>query len=337
MGVVIAAFNAEKWLAATMQSLRVQTWSSWRCVVVDDGSTDGTADMVKRAIVGDDRFELISQPNVGVCAARNAGIQALTDSCRYVAFLDSDDLYEPDALHLLVQSLSSRPDAVAAYGLADYIDENGEFLLPGLHPSRQRRRHVVRGWRLSAVPPEADATFQMMVVYGPIWPPAVALQRLSEVKAIGGFDPSYTSQEDWDFYLRLSRRGPCVALNRRLAWYRRHGENLTAQHTRSMMQQDQVRRATYLSPDNSAAQTRLAVRAWRLLEARQAAVLGRHLVRCLARRRWREAGRSALGVVLCLAIQVRRGPPPSSAWRIRYTRPATLPGAAMLPVAILPE
>jgi len=331
VGVVIAAYNAERWLPATLASLRAQTWDRWQCVVVDDGSTDGTPAGVRQVMVCDDRVRLLSQPNSGLCAARNAGIGALNAECNYVGFLDSDDLYEPETLEALVTALERRPDAVGAYGLADYVDEHGVPLLPGLHPSRQRRRHIIRGWRLVAVPAEEDATFGLVVVYGPIWPPAVALQRLGDVIAVGGFDESFPSQEDWDFYLRLTRRGPYVALDRRLAWYRRHGTNLTSDHATSVFHQERVRRNAYVYPDNTAAEIQLVRRAWRLLEARQVAVLLRHAVRCLAQRKWHRAAEAAFGVLICLAQQLRPGPPPASTWRVRYTRPAELPGAVLIP------
>ncbi|MCW2526605.1 MAG: hypothetical protein JWM76_1465 [Pseudonocardiales bacterium] len=331
VGVVVPAFNAEKWIEATLRTLQQQDFTDWTCVVIDDGSSDATAAIVERLLSDDPRIHLISQPNAGLPAARNAGIAALPESCVYVAFLDSDDLYDPDTLSLLVKALADRPDAVGAYGLADYVDENGDVLWPGLHPSRQRDRRLIQGWRLRSVPVQADATFATMVVAGPIWPPAVALQQLSAVRAVGGFDPSFSSQEDWDFYVRISRQGPYATLDRRLAWYRRHDKNLTSEHYKSVYQQDRVRRNAYRSPENSPLQTKQVARAWRYLEARQAAVLGRGVVRSVRQQRWREAGRYAIGGVICSSLLVRPGPPPASARRVRYTRPATLPGAALFP------
>lgn len=331
VGVVVPAYNAEKWLAATLASLRAQTWSNWVCLIIDDGSSDATAAVAHEVVAGDERMRLIRQPNLGLPAARNVGIHALPEGCPYVAFLDSDDLYEPDALAVLVEALELRPDAVGAYGLADYIDENGDPVHPGLHPRRQQDRRAVHGWRLRDIPPDAEATFASIVAYGSIWPPAVALQRLDHVNAVGGFDPSFASQEDWEFYVRITRRGPYVTIPRRLAWYRRHSANLTGQHDLSSFQQERVRRKAYRSTENSALQVRQVARAWRYLEARQAAVLARHLLRCVAHGRWREAWISTVGTVICAALVLRPGPPRANARRVRYTRPASLPGNVMLP------
>lgn len=329
VGVVVPAYNAERWVQATLESLLGQTYRDWTCVVIDDGSRDATGDIVERIAAAEPRLHVIRQANVGISRTRNIGIEALPASCELVGFLDADDLYLPHALRVLVAALQTRPDAVGAYGLADYVDELGELLKPGLHPSRQRDRREIRGRLLHSLPHQADATFATMVVGGPIWPPAVALQRLAEVKAVGCFDPDFPMQEDWDFYLRLTRRGPYVAVDEHLAAYRRHGDNLTGQHAESVFQQDRVRRTAYLSPRNTAAQRRMVARAWYYLECRQALVLAKHAALSAARGRWRFAGEAALGSLLCLSLLRRASPPEASVRRARYTRPWHVPGAQL--------
>jgi glycosyltransferase involved in cell wall biosynthesis len=332
LGVVVAAYNAEKWIAQTLESLQVQDYQDWYCVIVDDGSRDATADIVKTFMAKDSRYRMIQQANAGLPAARNSGIAALDLGTDYVAFLDSDDLYQPDALSLLVTALECRPDAVGAYGLAEYVDELGHVSWPGLHPSRQQaRRAIGTGWRLMAIPVDADATFATLVVSGPIWPPAVALQRLSAVQDIGGFDVSFTSQEDWDLYVRLTRKGPYVAVNRVVVGYRRHGGNMTNSHYVSVGQQQRVRYNAYHSADNTPGQKHQISRAWRYLEVRQAAVLGKYVVTSLKLRRWHEAAIGAVGSVLCACISLLRGPPTFNPNMTRYMRPAEHPGSTLLP------
>ncbi len=295
------------------------------CVVVDDGSTDGTSAIVKAVMAQDDRIQLLEQANAGISAARNAGIAQLPEHCEYVAFIDSDDVWEKDALAILVEALQARPDAVGAYGLADYLDEHGEPLSEGLHPSRQRDRHILQGCRLRPVPAGLDTTFAVMALSGPIWPSAVAIHRLADVNAVGGFDTSFSSQEDWDLYLRLSRRGPYAAIERRVAWYRRHSSNTTSSHRAAAFQHDRVRRNACRSVDNTAAQTRLVARAWRHLELRQSAILGRHSLRCLLRGNVRASAEAMIGAVISGAHLLRpAGPPPAKYWRLRYTQPLEL-------------
>ena len=323
VGVVVPAYQAERWVAATLRSLQAQTLRSWVCVVVDDGSTDGTAEIVRSFVRQDDRIQLLQQPNLGLPAARNVGLAALGEST-YVAFLDSDDVYLENALELLVAALVKRPDAVGAFGLAEYVDEDGALLHAGLHPQRQRWRREVRGWRLVLQDQKADATFASMVIDGPVWPPAVAIQRRAAVCAVGGFSASYTALEDRDFYIRLTRLGSFVALDRHIVGYRRHGSNMSRKHEDLMCFLDRARHEAWASPDNTMSQRRLVARAWRLLEARQVLVLGKHVLRSLHRRRFLSAVEAAGGVLLCLAVQLQRGPPPANRRRIRWTRPDDL-------------
>lgn len=329
VAVVVPAFNAANWIADTLTSLQQQTVTDWVCIVVDDGSVDDTAGIVQRFTDTDPRISLIRQPNAGVAGARNTALAALPGTCPYVAFLDSDDVYEPDALAVLIGALSHRPDAVGAYGLAEYIDQRGNPTDLGAHPSRQLDRRAVDGRRMRTVAPADDTALDTMVVSNPIWPAAVALHRLHVVRAVGGFDPSYTSQEDWALYQRLVRRGPYVPVRRQVAWYRRHDANLTARHDHNVYNQDRLRYEAYRSPDSTRAQIRQVRNAWRYLEARQAVQLSRNVLRNLARRQWRAAGMSAVGALISAVLLLRPAPPTPSLRRVRYTRPASLPGAQL--------
>ncbi|MBW4093719.1 MAG: glycosyltransferase family 2 protein, partial [Proteobacteria bacterium] len=113
IGIVIPARNAAPWLGAALGSLRAQSLSHWQAVVVDDGSTDATAEVA--ASSADPRIGLIRQPPRGVSAARNRGAAALADSAALL-FLDADDWLAPDALARLDTALRAAPEAVAACG-----------------------------------------------------------------------------------------------------------------------------------------------------------------------------------------------------------------------------
>jgi glycosyltransferase involved in cell wall biosynthesis len=320
VGVIVPAYNAERWLAAALRSLQAQTLADWTCVVVDDGSTDDTAAVAEKFAAGDDRITLVHQANAGVGAARNTGLAILPD-CPYVAFFDADDVYLPDALERLVAALERRPDAVGAYGLADYVDRHGDVLDPGLHPARQRWRREVVGHRLRLQDNDADASFRTMAVAGPIWPPAVAVERTEKVRAVGGFDPDFMLVQDWEMFLRLTRHGPFAALDEPVALYRRQGANRSSQHDEAWYFMDRVRRKAWESPENTPEQRRCVTRAWRLLEGRQVLVLARHALRSLRRRRWRSAYEASVGVLVCAALLLRWSPPPASRRRTRWIRP----------------
>ncbi len=322
VGVVVPAYDAERWVEATLVSLLAQTHEDWRCVVVDDGSTDATAAVVARLARQDPRIHLLSQANTGLPGARNAGLAALPAECELVAFIDSDDTYLPDALGVLVERLTARPDAVGAYGLAEYMDERGEPLALGEHPKRQReRRQLIGRTRMVTLPDDADATFDTMVVAGPIWPPAVALHRRSAVEAVGGFDVAFPMQEDWEFLIRTSRLGPYAATDRHVVWYRRHGANMTSKYYEIAHLQARVRRLAAVSPQNTPAQHRQVVNSWRYLEARQVRQLALYAVAAVRARRWRTAARLGVGAVLVTATLAGANPPRLPRAAARWMQP----------------
>lgn len=115
--VVMPVYNKEKYVAASIQSILDQTYPYFELIVVDDGSTDGSADVI--ASVTDDRIRYIRQTNGGESAARNNGIRQAAHG--YIAFLDSDDLWLPDYLERINALIDKYPEA-GAYGCA-YLHE----------------------------------------------------------------------------------------------------------------------------------------------------------------------------------------------------------------------
>src|SRR2546429_177559 len=96
VSIIIPVFNAERYLPATLASVRQQTFSDWECIMVDDGSTDGSYDLACRLAAEDERVRVIRKENGGVGSARNAGAAERSSDCRLVPFLDAGDLLELD-------------------------------------------------------------------------------------------------------------------------------------------------------------------------------------------------------------------------------------------------
>ncbi len=111
VSIIIPAFNAEKYIKETLKSALGQTYKNIEVIVVDDGSTDKTAEMVKS--FNDPRLIYIHQGNKGQSAARNAGIQKAKGE--YIAFLDSDDLFLPQKIERQVEFLKNHPDCGLCY------------------------------------------------------------------------------------------------------------------------------------------------------------------------------------------------------------------------------
>ena len=109
VSVIVPIFNAERWLAATLDSVRAQSWPRIELILVDDGSRDGSAEIARRHGGPDSR--LIQQENAGIGAAREAG--RLAASGDYITYLDADDLINPEKLELQVHRLQREPGCVA--------------------------------------------------------------------------------------------------------------------------------------------------------------------------------------------------------------------------------
>ena len=262
IGIVVPAYRAQRFLPATLKSIAEQTLREWTCVIVDDGSDDDTALIAQSFVDRDSRFSLFRQANRGLCGARHAGLACLL-ACETVIFVDSDDVLEPDALAILDSALTDRPDAVGASALADYIDGEGRQVHPGEHPDIQRdRQEPLTEGQLRNLDLEEDTTFASLTVDGRIWPTAVALLRIKAVVSAGLFDEAMVPQEDWEFYLRLSRLGSLVFVNRRVAWYRRHDANATNDAALAAMKARQrLRRKTWSSRQTTPGQRDAIVRA----------------------------------------------------------------------------
>lgn len=270
VGVVMPAHNMARWLGPALRSLLAQTHQRWRCIVVDDGSTDDTAAIAQRFEREDRRIALHRQANAGAAAARNAGIRCLPPGAEFVCFLDADDVLVEDGLESLLSALKRRPDAAASFGWAEHIDADGRPVNPGTHRAHSRRV-VGQGLHLRVLSPDEDTTFNSLAVHVPIWPPATALLRFSVVMDVGWFDEALPTQEDRDFFIRAGRRGPIVFVDRQIAWYRKHEGSLTANWALNDYYLQVVTRKTWRDPENTPRQRRvvlvanLRTLAWELL------------------------------------------------------------------------
>ena len=114
ISVIMPAYNAGKFVAESIESILKQTFSAWELIVVDDGSTDNTSEVIA-SFLSDKRIKLIKQPNGGVSAARNTGINAATGN--FITFLDSDDTYYPENLQTKYNAITQ--DSAIEYVYSD--------------------------------------------------------------------------------------------------------------------------------------------------------------------------------------------------------------------------
>lgn len=124
VSVIMPAYNCEKYIDFAIDSVVRQSFSAWELIVVDDGSSDGTVDIVKKWAEKDSRIRLVSNPqNMGSAETRNAGARAASGS--WIALLDSDDAWREDKLSAQVDKISECGGDIIFTGSA-FMDENNE-------------------------------------------------------------------------------------------------------------------------------------------------------------------------------------------------------------------
>lgn len=236
ISIVVPAYNAEPFIAETLASVINQSYRNLEIVVVDDGSTDATAAIVRRLAEQDPRITLLSVANGGVARARNIGIARATGD--YVAFVDADDLWHPDKLRLQFDRLQAcGPDFAGCYALYRSIDTNS--------------RIISNGPTLIA---EGFIYARHLAVHF-VGNGSSLLVRRSAALAIGGYDPSYADQgiggcEDLDFELRLAARYKICGVAQYLVGYRRYAGNMSSNVLRmSRSMKETIRRQLAASPD----------------------------------------------------------------------------------------
>jgi glycosyltransferase involved in cell wall biosynthesis len=254
VAVTIPTFNRSAYLAEAIASVQRQTYGDWRLVVVDDGSTDGTAAVVRRFMEGDSRIRLRMQDRAGGAAARNRGILEMGDA-DYAAFLDDDDVWEADALQTLVAALEDDPGAVAAHGLGRMIDKAGHPIRPGVIEAQGLRRVGVSGFRLSEPPVSSPTTFSVLAVSNAITTPGQVVIRSAALRRAGLFkEPA----ADWQMWLRLSGQGPFAFIPIIVVDWRWHVGNTSRREFRMSASRLRVHWSLLWSARITAAQRRIA-------------------------------------------------------------------------------
>lgn len=190
VSIVIPLFNKEAYVMRALRSVLAQTIQSFEVIVVDDGSTDRSVDIVTSC--SDSRIRVVSQPNSGVSAARNHG--AKLARAEMVAFLDADDAWKPMFLDTVLR-LREKFFSAGAWSTAYEIeDASGEIKIPPF----------------SAVPTEAEGGmlknyFEAALAYQPVWSSAVLIPK-HVLNGVGGFPAGVRIGEDIDLWCRIAMR-----------------------------------------------------------------------------------------------------------------------------------
>lgn len=204
VSIIIPAYNQGRYLGEAIQSCLDQTYSDIEIIVVDDGSTDNTREVVKS--FNNRKIQYIYKQNGGLSSARNVGIRASTGE--FITFLDSDDAFLPEKSTILVDKMNENPHLGFVAGHALLIDQRG-IVIPNKFET--------------CLP----CPIQNLILGNPFHVGSVLIKRTWQEK-IGFFDEKLRSYEDWDFWLRLAFAGcPMDVIPRPVSKYRFHTGQMT--------------------------------------------------------------------------------------------------------------
>lgn len=225
VSVITPCYNSARFVGAAIESVLRQSFQAWEHVVVDDGSTDDSREVIARYSGRDSRIKLLAQPHGGVCRARNAGRRASSKESEYLLFLDADDLLEPEMLECLARYLDERPSVGLARCEYQFIDAQGRIID---YPEKKARYVPSRFWVRQLPANEPDTPFVSVFTLCVIIP-SIALVRRSVFEQTPGFDENFGHHhEDIDLFLHMALRSRIHFVPRRLVRRRRHSAQNTA-------------------------------------------------------------------------------------------------------------
>ena len=239
VSVIIPAYNSASYIGNAIDSVLSQRGCSTEVLVIDDGSMDGTRDVVSNYGT---RVQYIHQTNQGVAAARNEGLQLATGD--FIAFLDSDDTWYPDKLAVQIDILNHHPECIATFSNFHVVDKNNEIT----HRNGIQQDYAVfkveNNLLRSLFDKEIDGIY-----YGNLFPSlflgnfintSSILVRRGAILRAGYFDTTLVTQEDYDYWLRLSQAGQMAYIDQPLLTRSRIPGQLTGEDQKLQISVDVV-------------------------------------------------------------------------------------------------
>jgi len=203
VSVIVPTYNHGRYILEALDSVFGQTFRDFEVIVVNDGSPDDTAEVL-RPLAEAGKIRYFEQPNGGQAAARNRGLREARGE--FIAYLDDDDLWPPDKLEWQVEALRAGGDLLVVYGRVAFLGQE------------------------AAESPGAETTSTGMIhedlcAGNRICSPGQTLIRTESLRAVDGFDAAIRGTDDWDLWLRLSEKGPFQYSSRLALVYRLHENN----------------------------------------------------------------------------------------------------------------
>ena len=213
-------YNNSNFIKESIESVINQNCIFWELIIVDDGSTDKTRNIVN-TYISDKRIKYCYQENYGPAVARNYGISK--SSGKYLAFLDSDDLWKPNKLEIQFNHLNKNPDCCLIHTNYSTFEYNTQTSKPFQQTS----------WFLNW---DENERLLMFDTIGTL----TVLTETQLIKNLGGFKNDLYGTEDWDLWIRVSKEGKISKLNDDTAYYRIHPDGISQSFDKHLVELNKV-------------------------------------------------------------------------------------------------
>lgn len=237
ISIIIPLYNAEQYIAETLESVLSQTYSDWECIVVDDGSTDNSANIVTEYTKRDSRFSYFKQENGGPSKARNYGLSL--SKGEYIQFLDADDVLLPERFDVLIQEYAKLGNNFILYSNLEVGNSRN------IYDTQKFGQRISMGY---------DIYFKDMYTHflkDFLFIPGCALFPVAVIKNTQ-WDPSIKHSEDWEFYLHVlcSNKSASFRYVPQVLFYYRNTEQSLSKNLSSVYAASYVVLEKYFSIEN---------------------------------------------------------------------------------------
>ena len=208
ISVILPVFNGGAYLAQAVESVLTQTLADFELIIINDGSTDNSWEIIQNYAREDGRIKAFSQTNKGLVATLNRGLGKARGA--YLARMDSDDICFEHRFAAQAKALDDRPELGVVGGALALIDGEGRIVSKQTYPHGKRLKE--------------------RLLYGSLLCHPLAMGRVELFRKVGGYRAYYRHCEDYDLWLRLSRLTELDNLTEILLFYRMHEANITSKH-----------------------------------------------------------------------------------------------------------
>jgi len=270
ISIITPCYNCDRYIGKTIESVRSQTFTNWEHIIVDDGSRDNSAQVVRSYLDSDPHLRFIQQSNQGVARARISGVNASSKESCYLLFLDADDCLDPAMLSVLAEYLSQHPQVGLAYCHYHYINDSDAIIGTPYFP-----RFVPSRFGVHELTDEEPVTPFVSVFASAVILPSISLIRRAIYDRTPGWDEAFGQPcEDTDLFLHIALHSQIHFVPQKLVRYRRHDHQSTANSEKYAQQQQKLYRKWRNLDSLTAEQKALVKAAWRFRQGRVAPYSG---------------------------------------------------------------